>query len=454
MKCIIASLLLLVSFAVFSQPRLPQNYYWQKLDNGLEVVVIENNKVPLATIEVAVKNGAYTEGPEYSGLSHLFEHMFFKANRDYPDQEKFIKRTQELGAIWNGTTGEERVNYYFTFNKDSLLAGLNFMNAALRYPIYRQEDMQKERPVVDGEFQRAESDPGFVIWYECQKKLWGDLVTRKNPIGDHNIINTATPEKMMIIKDKYYHPNNSILVICGDVKHDEAFALAKKVFGDWSHSGFDPHVKYPIPEFSKLKSTEYFIKETSIAQTPNINIYWQGPDYRNDSAATVAADVFSELLDMNSSKWQQALVDKGLASYAGISYQTSKFVGPISITVIPNPNKVKECFSEALNQVKLWSQPDYFTDEQLADAKQIIRREQIRRREKPSSLAGQLTYWWASTSLDYQTDYEKNCMNVTREDIKKYIDNYISGKPYVAGMIISPEMNKTVNASAFFKPTL
>src|ERR1043166_9235992 len=75
-----------------AQPKLRQKYCWQKLDNGLEVVVIENHKVPLATIEIAVKNGAYTEGPEYSGLSHLFEHMFFKANKDYPDQEKFIKR--------------------------------------------------------------------------------------------------------------------------------------------------------------------------------------------------------------------------------------------------------------------------------------------------------------------------------------------------------------------------
>ena len=107
------------SLTSMAQPRLPENYSWQKLDNGLQVVIIENHKVPLATIEIAVKNGAYTEGPEYSGLSHLFEHMFFKANRDYPDQEKFIKRTQELGAIWNGTTGEERVNYFFTFDSDT-----------------------------------------------------------------------------------------------------------------------------------------------------------------------------------------------------------------------------------------------------------------------------------------------------------------------------------------------
>ena len=76
----IFGLFLLASLPALSQPRLPENYFWQKLDNGLEVVVIENNKVPLATIEIAVKNGAYTEGPEFSGLSHLFEHMFFKAN--------------------------------------------------------------------------------------------------------------------------------------------------------------------------------------------------------------------------------------------------------------------------------------------------------------------------------------------------------------------------------------
>lgn len=132
-------------FSTSAQTRLPNNYYWKKLDNGLEIVVIENAKVPLATIEIAVKNGAYTEGPEYSGLSHLFQHMFFKANKDYPNQEKFLKRTQELGAIWNGTSGEERVNYYFTIHKDSLLAGLNFMNAAIRFPniLYRRHAKRK-----------------------------------------------------------------------------------------------------------------------------------------------------------------------------------------------------------------------------------------------------------------------------------------------------------------------
>jgi zinc protease len=451
MKKLLLTLAVGAVISASAQPRLPKDYYWQQLDNGLQVVVIENHKVPLATIEIAVKNGAYTEGPEYSGLSHLFEHMFFKANKDYPDQEKFLKRTQELGAIWNGTTGFERVNYFFTFDKDSLLGGLKFMNAAIRYPIYREEDMQKERPVVDGEFQRAESDPGFQLWFETSKRVWGDLISRKIPIGDHQIINTATPEKMMVIKDKYYVPNNSLLVICGDVNPQQAFGYAKQIFSDWNPADADPQVKYPIPEFKPVAETEYFIKESSIAETPSIMMVWQGPDFRHDSVATVAADVFSRILSLNSSKWTQALIDKGLATSARLSYQTSRYVGPITISVDPVPGKMKECYQELMKQISQFENPDYFTEAELTKAKEALKRQQIRDTEKPSSLASQLTFSWCSTSLDYFTDYYAAMNKVTKQDIDNYIQRYITGKPYVAGMIINADMNKQYNPTQYFK---
>jgi len=433
-----------------AQVRLPDGYYWKVLPNGLQVVVIENSKVPLATIEIAVKNGAYTEGPEYSGLSHLFEHMFFKANRDYPDQASFLKRTQELGAIWNGTTDVERVNYFFTFDRDSLKAGLKFMNAAIRFPIYREEDMKKERPVVDGEFQRAESDPYFQLWYGVQQKLWGDLITRKVAIGIHEVINTATPEKMMVIKNKYYFPNNSLLTICGDVKHDEAFAMAESIFGDWANSGFDPIQKYPIPPFKPLDKSIYFIKETSIAQTPYVQLSWQGPSYLTDSASTVAADVFSTIVGLNASKLQQALVDKGLASNVSLGYTTCKYVGPIDIFVVPNPNKLKECYEELMKQISMFADPDYFTDDQLKDAKAILLRNDIHAKEKPSSLPSQMSYQWCSTSLNYYTDNTDNYQKVTRADIQRYLSTYVIDKPMVAGMVIKPELSKQLDVASFF----
>ena len=119
-----------------AQSNLPIHH--RVLANGLDVIVVENHAVPLVTVEVDVRNGSMTEPPEFNGLSHLYEHMFFKANRTISDQERYLERLRQLGAIWNGTTSEERVNYYFTIGVDSLLPALQFMEDAVRFPLFQQ----------------------------------------------------------------------------------------------------------------------------------------------------------------------------------------------------------------------------------------------------------------------------------------------------------------------------
>ena len=153
----------------------------KKLANGLEVLVIENHAVPIVTVELDVKNGAYTEGPEFSGLSHLYEHMFFKANKTIPSQEAYLRRLNQLGAQWNGTTSEERVNYFITLGVDSLRSGLQFMEDAMRYPLFNQDELVRERPVVLGEFDRNEANPFFHLTRGADTLLWSPgFYTRKN----------------------------------------------------------------------------------------------------------------------------------------------------------------------------------------------------------------------------------------------------------------------------------
>jgi zinc protease len=113
--------------------------------------------------------------------------------------------------------------------------------------------------------------------------------------------------------------------------------------------------------------------------------------------------------------------------------------------------KLKECYQEIMSQLELFGKANYFTDEQLATAKDIIRRNHIRNTEKPSSLPSQLSYQWCSTSLEYYTDYEVACSKVTKQDLQHYAQTYIVGRPYIAGMIINEEMNKQLNPSAYFK---
>src|SRR5690349_17840389 len=106
----LASMAAPAPLAAQSRAELEKILQRRVLPNGLEVIVIENHGVPLATVEIDVKNGSYTQTPEYAGLAHMYEHMFFKANAKYPQPEEFTDRAAELGASFNGTTTEERVN--------------------------------------------------------------------------------------------------------------------------------------------------------------------------------------------------------------------------------------------------------------------------------------------------------------------------------------------------------
>jgi zinc protease len=417
----------------------------KKFPNGLELLVIEDKTVPLATIEIVVKNGSYTEDSAFNGLSHMYEHMFFKANKDLPSQEAFLKRIQELGVVFNGTTSNERVNYFITLSNSKLDEGLHFMNSAIRYPLFLEQEMKNENPVVDGEFQRNESNPVFFLLDDVNRAMWKENYYRKNPIGLHDVIMTCTPEKMRVIQEKYYYPDNAMLVIAGDVEHEAAFANMEKVFGDWKPAGFDPFVKWPVPEIKPLTGVTNLVTINENAQVPIFLIGYHGPDTRNDLKATFAADVFSFILSQANSKLQKDLVETGLAYQVGVSYQTAKFTGPIQIFLVPNPMKVAEAYAVLQQNIDQWTSPDYYTDEQLQTAKNLLAIDDAYGKESTSSFVHTVTYWWASATIDYYTDYVANLQKVTRADINDYINTYIKGKPRVNGLLLSPAMQESVD---------
>jgi len=97
------------------------------LPNGLEVIVLEDHSVPLVTVELAVRNGSFTETPELNGLSHLYEHMFFKVAPDQAIKNEYLRGIDSLGIVYNGETHEEVVNYYFTTTTPNFPVALRFM---------------------------------------------------------------------------------------------------------------------------------------------------------------------------------------------------------------------------------------------------------------------------------------------------------------------------------------
>jgi predicted Zn-dependent peptidase len=437
--------------SVFSQQKIADNMYFKKLSNGLEIVVVVDNTVPLATIEMACRNGSFTESDDYNGLSHLYEHLFFKANKDYPNFESFNKKSNELEITSNATTKEEVVNYFFTLPTSNLKPGLKFMNSAIRNPIFTKEDMALENEIVNAEFTRHESSPLYELIDADKKHMWGANYSRKNVIGSHEVILSATPSKMDSIKNKYYWPNNSVLVIAGDVKANEAFSAAEDIFGSWKASPFDPFKKWPIPEVKPLTKNDYYIIESDKMPVPYMLFSWHGPDTRNDIPGTYAADVFSFIVNQNGSKLMKSLINSGLAQMASVNYYTQKYTGPISFMISPNPGKIKECYEEVLKQIALWDEDDYLSDVQIERAKRLLSISQVERREVTSDYAHLLSFWWASASIDYYTHYEENLNKITRADLLNYVRKYIKGKPFCAGMIINKSIVNNVKPQEFFK---
>jgi zinc protease len=412
------------------------------LPNGLEVIVVENHGVPLATVEIDVKNGSFTQTPEYAGLAHLYEHMFFKANAKLPKPDQFIDRASELGAVFNARTQEEDVSYYLTVPSDSLGAAMQLMNDALRTPLFLREELERERQVVIGEYDRQESSPFFELDQETTKRLYPGQWSRKNVIGDRHVIETTTPEKMRFIQHRYYIPNNSALIITGDVNPDSVFAAARSMFGDWAR-GPDPFKVDPIPPITPLAKSEAIIIERPV-NAVTVFIRWQGPSVGKDPAATYSADVFSDVLNNPSSTLQRRLVDTGLWQSIGVNYYTLDHVGPITISGQTSPEKLKRALAALDAEIARFATPGYMTQEELdaVKAQRIV--ESAFGRERASGFAQTIGFWWAVASLEYYMGYVDNMAKQSMADLRRYATTYIAGKPHVTGVLLPADARKAL----------
>jgi zinc protease len=416
------------------------------LANGLEVIVVESHGVPLATVEIDVRNGAFTQPPEYAGLAHMYEHMFFKASRDYSDPEGFVNRASALGAIFNGTTSEERVNYYMTVPADSVRGALQLVAASVRAPLFRQDELERERQVVLGEYDRNESSPGFEFQNEMTKRLYPGQYSRKNTIGDREVIRTVTPDKMRVIQKKYYVPNNSALVVTGDVTPDSVFKYAEQYYGQWAR-GADPFAADPVPPIAPLTKDDALVSEAPVSAVL-VMLQWQGPSVRRDPGSTYAADVFSDALNSPSSAFQQRLVDSGLFQGVTVNYYTLNQAGPITISAQTTPDKLKEGMAALEAEVQKLDDPGYFSGRELVDVKAQRATETAFGIERASGLTHTVGFWWSVADLEYFMGYVDNMAKQTPADLQRYAQRYIVGKPRVSGVLISPADRQALNLSA------
>jgi zinc protease len=350
----------------------------------------------------------------------------------------YLGEIGKMGITYNGTTREEIVNFYYTTTSPYLSTAIKFISDAARFPDFTAEELEKEKKVVIGEIDRNESNPYFYLKNAIDSKLFYKYPTRKNPLGTRSTVNSATVEKMETIKSRYYVPNNSALIVTGDVDPEKVFKLVEDTLGGWEKRAKDPFEEFPIVEHPPLEKSEGVLVEQPI-NTVLIQVGWHGPSIGKDNDATYAADVFSYILSQPDSKFQTAMIDSGLALNANIGYYTQRNTGPIYMTIQTSPEKAKAAIKEAYKQINLFSTPGYFTEQELENSKTILEARDLFEREKLSEYSHTLGFWWSSTGIEYFRGYHQSLREVSTEGINRYVNTYIKDQKRVGAVLISSD---------------
>ena len=427
-------------------------YQVQKLANGLDIVTMESHKVPLVTIVLCSKAGAMTESEDINGLTHLWEHMFFKGNQNLPNQEAFNRKIRQLGIVYNGDTSAEKVRYYFTLPSVNLVEGLKFMADAIMTPLLEEKELERERRVVLDEWDRNASSPGFDTHRLRLRMVYGQNAYRRDPLGIRPIIEKATREQLVRIKDEVFVPANSSILIAGDFDATEVKGLVSQYFGPWQNpTGWKPITP---PPFKAFPPSEEVVMVKPEAQNLNYTVVWNGPKARTEQSESYAADVLVTLLNNRSGRFYKKYVDSGQTFSTGFGYHTQSQAGELLIYSMMDATKFAAVREALIKEPELWAKDDYFGEQEFQDVRRGLEIGHKFEINKPSEYIKTLAFWWAITGLDYYGDYLDNLKKIKLDDVRTFVRKYLINTPYNAVVLVSPKDAATASLKDNATPLL
>src|SRR3954447_24342804 len=201
-----------------------------RLDNGARVLLFPEASRPTVTVNMTVLVGSRHEGYGESGMAHLLEHMVFKGTPKHPEVPKSLR---DHGANFNGTTNNDRTNYYETMpaTDNNLEFGIALECDRLVNSYVKREDLLSEMTVVRNEFERGENSPTSVLNERITAAAYEWHNYGKTTIGNRADIERVPIENLQAFYKKYYQPDNVVLIVAGKFEEAKALALVEKYLG-------------------------------------------------------------------------------------------------------------------------------------------------------------------------------------------------------------------------------
>jgi len=390
------------------------------LPNGLTVTVKELENSPLVTIQFWVRVGARNEEDKNRGISHIFEHVWFKGTEKQP-VGSFHKRVESLGGELNAMTSFDWTMYFVTLPKDKFNDIFPNMVDLLLNPLFNETEISKELQVIVEEQRFSFNNPTQYVDDQFAQLLITDHPYHNPIIGYKDTILNATRDSIVDYYHQWYAPNNMNIIVAGNIDKDYVVNTVQKEFANFE--------KRQLPELNirKLEAPAQNLYNTS---TRDIGYTYIATGYFAPKATDsdrYAMQVLNTILIAGDSsrierilKQEKQLITQGVGAYVPLIE-----TGVTQTILTVEPEKAGQAKAELLYQMNRFKTEEV-TDEELERAKAIIITQRLREQEELFQIGFAIGQAWVQNDSTIYTNYIDNINKVTKEDIKRVANKYLT----------------------------
>ena len=359
------------------------------LDNGLDVVVIPDHRAPVVTHMIWYKVGSADEPEGKSGIAHFLEHLMFKGTSKHPEGE-FSRVVSEIGGEENAFTSYDYTAYFQRVAREHLETVMAYEADRMENLILTDENVIPERQVVlEERNMRDEGEPSAELGNAMDAVMFLRHPYGVPIIGWRDEIETLDRADAIAFYDRFYTPNNAILVVAGDVTAEAVRAAAEKTYGKVARRA-EP------PARERLEAEELRVPRTVEHSDPKVNqesvqISWLAPSYRlAEDGEAEALDVLTETLGggPTSLLYRDLVIERRVASSVGLFYQSGSYdMGQLTAYAVPREGVSLEQMRKELMDAIKRTVDEGLDDEEIARAKSRLEADTIYAQDSQSAMA-------------------------------------------------------------------
>lgn len=428
-----AAIALVVAGAAWAGPILDGSRIVEKtFDNGFRLVIKPEHQWDLVSLGLYVRAGSYCETDDNAGIAHLLEHLLFEATTG-SDGQTVGPAIEALGGYVNAGTTRDFTRVDVTVASQYLGQVLEMLARASLEPEMTASAVTRERNVVIREL----TDRMLTAEGVLQQLLWqtafGQHPYGRGIGGTPEQVSGLSLEQLQAFHERFYVPGNMALIVVGDADPEGLTQQVGELFGQ------QPAVPLaftdPPPE-PKLTTSRRVVEKRQSDKTI-VSFAWHTPGI-GDPADVWAMDlIYTVLGEGNSGRLRQALEAKGLALTCTVDFLTQRYPGLFIITALTDPDKEREARSAILAEIQRLRE-DQVPEEELAEAKRLLRVSYAFGNEAYSDQVGSLGFYESIASYRFAVDYIDEVNKVTAADLRSLARDYLAPDGYSL-IIIRPE---------------